>query len=78
MELEPNRQPFGFNLAPDQWANIVNQFQDIPGARGADQEDEVFHDPVNAADPKPDLLTVPECTLPTFDPGGISRLSIPF
>ena len=45
--------------------------QDIPEDRGADQEDEVFHDPVNVPDSNPDPLTVPECTPPTFDPGGV-------
>ena len=82
MELELDRAPFGLDIAPAQWDNIVDQAvhfqQDIPEDRGADQEDEVFHDPVNAPDSNPDPLTVPKCTPPTFDPRGISRLPITF
>ena len=51
--------------------------QDIPEDRGADQEDEMFHNPVNVHDPNPDPLTVPECTPPTFDPGRYIKIVNP-
>ena len=81
LAFELDREPFGLAIAPDQWANMVDQAvqfqQDIPEDRGTDQEDELFHDPVNASDSNPDPLTVPECTPPTFDPGGYIKIVNP-
>lgn len=50
---------------------LQDQQDDIPEDRGADQQDEVFHDPINEATPNSDPLNVSESTPPTFDPGGV-------